>query len=79
MKKWKDSRSKRFVSAILMATLIMGSSVTAFAASGQVADQQNNVFFETRVMDNENTDMETEQEFKYFHQMKWMRKSGIMQ
>lgn len=33
MKKWKDSRSKRFVSAILMATLIMGSSVTAFAAS----------------------------------------------
>ena len=64
MKKWKDSRSKRFVSAILMATLIMGSSVTAFAASGQVADQQNNVFFETRVMDNENTDMETEQEIQ---------------
>ena len=64
MKKWKDSRSKRFVSAILMATLIMGSSVTAFAASGQVADQQNNVFFETRVMVNENTDMETEQEIQ---------------
>ena len=42
----------------------MGSSVTAFAASGQVADQQNNVFFETRVMDNENTDMETEQEIQ---------------
>lgn len=48
MKKWKDSRSKRFVSAILMATLIMGSSVTAFAASSQVADQQDNVYCETR-------------------------------
>lgn len=48
MKKWKDSRSKRFVSAILMATLIMGSSVTAFAASSQVADQQNDVYRETR-------------------------------
>ena len=48
MKKWKESRSKRFVSAILMATLIMGSSVTAFAASSQVADQQNDVYRETR-------------------------------
>ena len=51
MKKWKDSRSKRFVSAILMATLIMGSSVTAFAASSQVADQQDNVYCETREVD----------------------------
>lgn len=56
MKKWKDSRSKRFVSAILMATLIMGSSVTAFAASSQVADQQDNVYRETREMTNENDD-----------------------
>lgn len=48
MKKWKDSRSKKFVSAILMAALIMGSSVTAFAASSQVADQQNDVYRETR-------------------------------
>ena len=45
MKKWKDSRSKRFVSAILMATLIMGSSVTAFAASSQVAGTQNDGLF----------------------------------
>lgn len=45
MKKWKDSRSKRFVSAILMAALIMGSSVTAFAASSQVAGTQNDVVY----------------------------------
>lgn len=57
MKKWKDSRSKRFVSAILMATLIMGSSVTAFAASSQVADQQNDVYRET---------CESEQNASYF-------------
>lgn len=48
MKKWKDSRSKKFVSAILMATLIMGSSVTAFAASTQVAAEQNDVYYDTR-------------------------------
>lgn len=57
MKKWKDSRSKRFVSAILMATLIMGSSVTAFAASSQVADQQDDVYRET---------CESEQNASYF-------------
>lgn len=57
MKKWKESRSKRFVSAILMATLIMGSSVTAFAASSQVADQQDDVYRET---------CESEQNASYF-------------
>lgn len=57
MKKRKDSRSKRFVSAILMATLIMGSSVTAFAASSQVADQQDDVYRET---------CESEQNASYF-------------
>lgn len=51
MKKWKDSRSKKFVSAILMVALIMWSSVTAFAASGQVADQQDYVYCETREVD----------------------------
>ena len=54
MKKWKDSRSKRFVSAILMAALIMGSSVTAFAASSQVAGTQNDVYRETRDLDTNN-------------------------
>lgn len=62
MKKWKDSRSKRFVSAILMATLIMGSSVTAFAASGQVAAQQNDVYRETCESEQNASDFESSTE-----------------
>lgn len=62
MKKWKDSRSKRFVSAILMATLIMGSSVTAFAASSQVADQQNDVYRETCESEQNASDSESSTE-----------------
>ena len=62
MKKWKDSRSKRFVSAILMATLIMGSSVTAFAASSQVADQQDDVYRETCESEQNASDFESSTE-----------------
>lgn len=62
MKKWKDSRSKRFVSAILMAALIMGSSVTAFAASSQVADQQNDVYRETCESEQNASDFESSTE-----------------
>ena len=62
MKLWKRSGSKKLVSALLMATLIVGSSVTAFAASSQVADQQNEVYKETRVMESELSDMETDAE-----------------
>ena len=63
MKKWKDSRSKRFVSAILMATLIMGSSVTAFAASSQVAGTQNDVYRETCESEQNASDFESVQKF----------------
>lgn len=62
MKKWKDSRSKRFVSAILMATLIMGSSVTAFAASSQVAGTQNDVYRETYESEQNASDFESSTE-----------------
>lgn len=62
MKKWKDSRSKRFVSAILMATLIMGSSVTAFAASSQVAGTQNDVYRETCESEQNASDFESSTE-----------------
>lgn len=62
MKKWKDSRSKRFVSAILMATLIMGSSVTAFAASSQVAGTQNDVYWETCESEQNASDFESSTE-----------------
>lgn len=64
MKLWKRSGSKKLVSALLMATLIVGSSVTAFAASSQVADQQNEVYKETRVMESELSDMETDAEIQ---------------
>lgn len=62
MKKWKDSRSKRFVIAILMATLIMGSSVTAFAASSQVAGTQNDVYRETCESEQNASDFESSTE-----------------
>lgn len=62
MKKWKDSRSKRFVSAILMATLIMGNSVTAFAASSQVAGTQNDVYRETCESEQNASDFESSTE-----------------
>lgn len=62
MEKWKDSRSKRFVSAILMATLIMGSSVTAFAASSQVAGTQNDVYRETCESEQNASDFESSTE-----------------
>lgn len=62
MKKWKDSRSKKFVSAILMVALIMGSSVTAFAASGQVADQQDYVYRETCESEQNASDFESSTE-----------------
>lgn len=62
MKKWKDSRSKRFVSAILTATLIMGSSVTAFAASSQVAGTQNDVYRETCESEQNASDFESSTE-----------------
>lgn len=62
MKKWKDSRSKRFVSAILMATLIMWSSVTAFAASSQVAGTQNDVYRETCESEQNASDFESSTE-----------------
>lgn len=62
MKKWKDSRSKRFVRAILMATLIMGSSVTAFAASSQVAGTQNDVYRETCESEQNASDFESSTE-----------------
>ena len=64
MKLWKRSGSKKLVSALLMATLIVGSSVTAFAASSQVADQQNEVYKETHVMESELSDMETDAEIQ---------------
>ena len=48
MIQWKRSGGKKLVSALLMATMIAGSSVTAFAASGQVATQQNDLYRETR-------------------------------
>ena len=48
MKKWKTNGSKKIVSALLMATLVLGSTVTAFASSAQVNDTQNDVYYEVR-------------------------------
>lgn len=55
MKKWKTNGSKKIVSALLMATLVLGSTVTAFASSAQVTDTQNDVYREIR---NTNTEIE---------------------
>jgi len=65
MIQWKRSGGRKLVSALLMATLIAGSSVTAFAASGQVATQQNDLYREIRVTESEAIGEETDQEIHF--------------
>lgn len=48
MIKWQKNGKKTCFSVILAAALIVGSSVTAFASSAQVAKGQNNLYMETR-------------------------------
>ncbi len=63
MKKWKNSGSKKVVSALLMAVLVMGSTVTAFASSAQVADTQDNIYREARDVNTKSTYSDNEVEF----------------
>lgn len=65
MIQWKRSGGRKLVSALRMATLIAGSSVTAFAASGQVATQQNDLYREIRVTESEAIGEETDQEIHF--------------
>lgn len=63
MKKWKTNGSKKIVSALLMATLVLGSTVTAFASSAQVNDTQNDVYYEVRDVNTKNGYTDNSSEF----------------
>ena len=63
MIKWQKNGKKTCFSVILAAALIVGSSVTAFASSAQVAKGQNNLYLETREVESSiqnNNDVEAE-------------------
>ena len=51
MIRWQKAGKKTGVSVLLALTLVIGSSVTAFASSVQVASQQNNLYCKTRVQE----------------------------
>lgn len=51
MIRWQKAGKKTGVSVLLALALVIGSSVTAFASSAQVASQQNDLYRETRVQE----------------------------
>lgn len=64
MIKWQKNGKKTCFSVILVAVLIVGSSVTAFASSTHVAEGQNDLYMETREVEtNQLRDSDTEVEY----------------
>ena len=51
MVRWQKAGKRTGVSVLLALALVIGSSVTAFASSAQVSDQQNDMYLETRVQE----------------------------
>ena len=63
MIKWQKSGKRTCLSVALAVALIVGSSVSAFASSARVADQQNDLYRETRKIEasvENNNDVESE-------------------
>lgn len=63
MIRWQKAGKKTGVSVLLALTLVIGSSVTAFASSVQVASQQNNLYCKTRVQEVDVVDNDDLQEY----------------
>lgn len=61
MIKWQKSGKRTCLSVALALALVVGSSVTAFASSAQVAESQNNLYRETREL-NARYEIDTEAE-----------------
>lgn len=63
MIRWQKAGKKTGVSVILALALVIGSSVTAFASSTQVALQQDDIYRETRVQETDVTETEDLEEY----------------
>lgn len=63
MIRWQKAGKKTGVSVLLALALVIGSSVTAFASSTQVALQQDDIYRETRVQETDVTETEDLQEY----------------
>lgn len=63
MIRWQKAGKKTGVSVLLALALVIGSSVTAFASSTQVALQQDDIYRETRVQETDVTETEDLEEY----------------
>lgn len=63
MIRWQKAGKKTGVSVLLALALVIGSSVTAFASSAQVALQQDDIYRETRVQETDVTETEDLEEY----------------
>lgn len=63
MIRWQKAGKKTGVSVILALALVIGSSVTAFASSTQVVEQQNDMYCETRVQEVDISDADDLEEY----------------
>ena len=63
MIRWQKAGKKTGVSVLLALALVIGSSVTAFASSTQVALQQNDMYRETRVQEADISDADDLEEY----------------
>ena len=63
MIRWQKAGKKTGVSVLLALALVIGSSVTAFASSAQVVEQQNDMYRETRVQEADISDADDLEEY----------------
>ena len=63
MIRWQKAGKKTGVSVLLALALVIGSSVTAFASSAQVVEQQNDMYCETRVQETVSMDNDDLKEY----------------
>lgn len=63
MIRWQKAGKKTGVSVLLALALVIGSSVTAFASSTQVVEQQNDMYRETRVQEADISDADDLEEY----------------
>lgn len=63
MIRWQKAGKKTGVSVLLALALLIGSSVTAFASSAQVVEQQNDMYRETRVQEADISDADDLEEY----------------
>ena len=63
MIRWQKAGKKTGVCVLLALALVIGSSVTAFASSAQVVEQQNDMYCKTRVQEADISDADDLEEY----------------